>query len=585
MKFTKATQVNTKDSRIAFIFIFFGIFITFLLIRLFYWQIVKGEELKDKAQTQYNKNITIAASRGNILANDETWLAAKTKMYELSASLSDISEDKEFIANKLTKILIAEGKENIDYKTDFIAMEDRLVRLLTKHEGNWITLSKKVTEDQKIEIEDASFSGLHFDDYEARFYPEGSKAAQLLGFVGKDSSGVDTGYFGLEGYYDAVLKGRPGYEERQTDVRGIPFLFEESRKVDEYHGVDLVTSIDKGIQIKAENKLKSGIEKYGATSGSLIVMEPRSGAILAMAAFPSFDPATYSDFESEDFRNPLISNSFEPGSVFKVIAMAAALDANVISPDTLCDICNGPVKIGKYYINTWDNIYRANSTMTDVIVHSDNTGMTFIGFKLGQERFFDYITAFGFGKKTGIDLQGEMSPALRRKGSWSEIDLATATFGQGIAITPIQLIAAVSAIANDGILVKPHVVRKLKVDGWEESIQFEEGKRVISKKAADEITAMMAEAAKNGESKWTNLPGFKVAGKTGTAQIPIQGHYDEDKTIASFVGFAPYDNPRFVMLLTLREPQTSQWASETAAPLWYSIARDLFYYYGIHPEN
>ncbi len=263
--------------------------------------------------------------------------------------------------------------------------------------------------------------------------------------------------------------------------------------------------------------------------------------------------------------------------------MASALDAGVIEPDTKCDICGGPVRIDKYTIETWNNEYRPDSIMTDVIVNSDNVGMVYVGQKLGREHMYDYLNSFGIGNSTGIDLQGEMSPSLRKKDEWGQIDLATASFGQGIAVTPIQMIRAVCAIANKGILLTPQVVDKIVGEGWEEDVKPVIGKRVISEKVASQITAMMVEAAQKGESKWTNTKGFRVAGKTGTAQIPIAGHYDEDKTIASFIGFAPFDNPKFVMLITLHEPKSSQWASETAAPLWYSIAKNLFVHYGIQP--
>ena len=223
--------------------------------------------------------------------------------------------------------------------------------------------------------------------------------------------------------------------------------------------------------------------------------------------------------------------------------------------------------------------------MADVIIHSDNVGMVFVGTKLGKEKMYDYLDKFGIGKNTEIDLQGEMTPTLRERDEWSMVDLATASFGQGIAVTPIQMIRAASVIANDGYLITPLVVGILKGDGWEEVIDSVVDERIISETAANDITAMMVEAAKSGESKWTHVGGFKVAGKTGTAQIPIAGHYDEEKTIASFVGFAPYDDPKFIMLVTLREPSSSPWASETAAPMWYNIAKDLFIYYGVQPEG
>jgi len=208
-----------------------------------------------------------------------------------------------------------------------------------------------------------------------------------------------------------------------------------------------------------------------------------------------------------------------------------------------------------------------------------------VGQKMGADLLYDYLTRFGVGKSTGIDLQGEAVSKLREKGTWNIVDLSTASFGQGVAVTPIQIITAVSSIANGGLKVTPQIVGKLQGDGWEEDVKPVIGERIISKKAADDMTAMMVEAAEHGEAKWTYLKGFNVAGKTGTAQIPIAGHYDKEKTIASFVGFAPADDPKFVMLVTLREPESSPWASETAAPLWYNIAKDLFMHFRIQPER
>ncbi|MGD0523108.1 MAG: penicillin-binding transpeptidase domain-containing protein, partial [Candidatus Microgenomates bacterium] len=221
----------------------------------------------------------------------------------------------------------------------------------------------------------------------------------------------------------------------------------------------------------------------------------------------------------------------------------------------------------------------------DVIVHSDNVGMAFVSQKMGADMLYDYLDKFGIGKLTGIDLQGEVTPKLRERGTWNVVDLATASFGQGIAVTPIQMTKAVSIIANGGFEVTPQVVASLKGDTWESDIKPKIGKRIVSDQAVKEITAMMVDAAKNGEAKWTYINGFNIAGKTGTAQIPIAGHYDATNTMASYIGFAPADDPKFVMLVILNEPKSSIWASETAAPLWYDIARQLFVFLGVQPEN
>jgi len=347
----------------------------------------------------------------------------------------------------------------------------------------------------------------------------------------------------------------------------------------------LVLHLDKGIQRIVEAKLEKAIEAYGAKSGTVIVMNPKDGAVLAMASYPSYDPKEYFKYGDEYFKNPAISDSFEPGSVFKPIIMAAALDAEAVKPDTKCEICDGPLKIDKYEIETWNREYRPDSTMTDVIIHSDNVGMVFAGQKLGADKLYDYLDRFGIGELTNIDLQGEVNPGLREKKTWNIVDLATASFGQGVAVTPIQMAKAVAVIANKGKAAAPQVVDKIEVDAWEEDIKPEIGERVISEKAARAITEMMVLAVKEGESKWVQARGFRVAGKTGTAQIPVKGHYDEEKTIASFVGFAPAEDAKFVMLVTLREPESSPWASETAAPFWFSIAGELFPYLGIQPGS
>ncbi|MFH1280866.1 MAG: penicillin-binding protein 2, partial [Candidatus Beckwithbacteria bacterium] len=325
--------------------------------------------------------------------------------------------------------------------------------------------------------------------------------------------------------------------------------------------------------------------QFGAKSGSISVMDPYTGAIIAMASLPSYDPQEFSIFSPELFLNPVVSDAFEPGSIFKVLVMAAGLDAGVIKKDTKCDICDGPLKIDKYTINTWDDKYRPDSNMTDVLVNSDNVGMVFIGQKLGLEKFYDYFDKFGLNQKTNIDLQDEVAPVARKKNDWTYVDLATASFGQGFLSTGIQLLQAVSVIANGGNLVEPHLVEKVINEIKETTIPTKIKHRVISTETASVVTDMMVASAKEGEAKWASIKGYQIAGKTGTAQIAFEGKYQEEKTNASFIGFAPAKNPKFVMLVTLKEPSTSQWASETAAPLWFSVAQDLLNHFNVLPEN
>lgn len=558
-------------------------FVAFLLliIRLFNWQVLRGKQLSIQARAQYQKNQVLLAPRGDILAQDGSIIVASDDAYLIFAYLPHIENDISVVADKLALLLTEDAED----KNMLLDEANRIKSLLSKDDVFWVPIKHKVSTETKNSVASLTIAGVDFELEEKRIYPEASSAAHLLGFVGKNSQGEDQGYFGIEGYYDLMLAGKPGYLSQESDAQGSPIFLGNTRQVLAVEGVDLVTYIDKAVQLTVEQNLSDAIEKYGAKAGTVIVMDPKTGGIVAQASYPSYDPQKYSSYTDSLFKNPAVSSSFEPGSIFKVFVIAAALDDGVVETDTKCEVCSGPLRVDKYTIETWNQQYRADSTMVDVIVHSDNVGMAWVAQQLGADKLYDYLSLFGIGKLTGIDLQGEATPKLREKGTWNIVDLATAGFGQGVATTPIQIIKGVATIANKGISVNPKMIDKIVGDNWEETIKMKRQKRVISEEVANDVIAMMVEAAKGGEAKWTHLTGFKVAGKTGTAQIPISGHYDEEKTIASFVGFAPADNPKFVMLTTLREPSSSPWASETAAPLWYSIAKDLFLYYGIQPEN
>ncbi len=564
-------------------FLHFGVILVFIaiILRLFYWQIIKAKDLSKQAKSQHELSEDIQAPRGNILANDGSWLSVRADAYILYAEIPNLKDSSKTIANKIAPFLIEDSED----KGLLLEEVNRIQSLLDKKETVWTILTKRLTPEVKSNIEALHIDGLGFERMDIRVYPEASSSAHLLGFVGKQEDGSDIGYFGLEGYYNLSLQGKSGFFEHEKDALGELINVDDIKEVSAIGGVDLLTNINKTVQMYVEKELKEGIEKYSASSGTVIVMNPKDGAIVAMSSFPSYEPDKYWNYSNDLFKNPAISFSFEPGSVFKIFVMASALDSKAIKPDTICDVCDGPYKVDKYYIETWNNEYYPDSTMTDVIVHSDNVGMSFVSSKMGSDLLYDYLKKFGFGNVTGIDLQGEFSPEIREKNNWNVVDLATASFGQGIAVTPIQLIKAGAIIANGGIEVTPQVVDKLQGEGWVYDIKPQIGQRIIGEQAAKDITAMMVEASKNGEAKWTSLRGFNVAGKTGTAQIPIAGHYDDEKTIASFIGFAPSDNPKFVMLVTLQEPQSSPWASETAAPLWFSIAKDLFKYYKIQPNE
>ncbi len=547
-------------------------------MRLFYWQVVRAEYLQAQAEKQHFTDVKVKALRGNILFSDGFILAASNPSFSLFGQPKLIDKDSKVrIGYLLAKTLTQDEEEIESLAKDFISK--------LSQDLYWVLLRKSVTLQEKKQIEALNLSGIGFDQTSSRFYPEGSSSAQILGFVGSNARGESQGYFGLEGFYERELKGVAGLVRHEKDALGLPILIGNFLKSDSRNGKDLSLNIDRTVQFIVEQSLKSGLEKYGAKAASAVVMDPKTGAVLALASFPSYDPQKYFSFPKEYYKNSVVADQYEPGSTFKVLVMAASLNEDLVKPDTRCDICSGPISMGGFTIRTWNNQYRIDTTMTEVIVHSDNTGMVYAAKKLGLDKFYAYLNNFGFGDSTDIDLQDESVPDIRPKNAWKEIDLATASFGQGIAVTPIQMVRAVAAIANGGFLMEPHVVKEIKDGESTYEIKPKVIRQVISDSTSKMVKEMMVAAVENGEAKFTKVRGFRVAGKTGTAQIPVAGHYDPNKTIASFVGFAPADDPKFVMLVRYDQPTSSIFGAETAAPTFFEIAKQLFTYYKIAPAE
>lgn len=560
---------KTSNIRLRSVLVGFAVLFLLLVVRLFYWQVVNAADLKDYGLSQSTESLDVPASRGQILASDGFALATNKISYLVYANPRLVA-DKNTYADKLSGLL---------------DMDQATISALLSQKLFWVRLESGINDIQKKAIDNLHLDGIGFEQQQERFYPEASMAAQLIGFVGKDTYGNQQGYFGLEGYYNDQLEGRSGSLYVIKDALGNPVIndIRQEKKID---GRDLVLTINRTIQYDTQAALEQGVVKYGGESGTAIVMDPQTGKVLAMAQVPNFDPQIYYKFPGESYVNRAVSDLYEPGSTFKVLVMSAAIDMGLVKPDTQCNICAGPVPIDNYKIETWDNKYFPNTTMTDVIQHSDNTGMVFVGRKLGVDNLVSYLKNYGIDETTGIDLQGEVSGTMRPKDQWGAIDLATASFGQGISVTPIQLLTAVSAIANGGNLMKPYVVDKIITDdGKEIDIKPQLKRRVIKASTSQIMTWMMVNAVENGESKWTKIDGYKIAGKTGTAQIPVAGHYDPKNTNASFVGFFPAEKPRFAILVIVNKPKTSIYGSETAAPIFFQIAQDLINEYNIPPSQ
>jgi cell division protein FtsI/penicillin-binding protein 2 len=552
--------------------VFVSLVLLFVLVigRLFYWQVVKAEMLSELAKSQYGYLRKITPKRGEIKTSDGFPIVANKVSYLLFINPTEIKDKNQTIQTLSSLLDITKASISAQL------LPDRF----------WVPIKSGITAQEKDKIEKIQIPGVGFEEHYTRFYPEASAAAHLVGFVGKDEEGQDKGYVGLEGFYDRLLKGKEGYSIELKDALGRPIIAKRTSMTNGLDGGSLSLSLDRSVQFLVEQKLKDGIERYGAAGGMIGVMDPQTGNIIAMTSSPSFSQAKYWEYDESLYKNPFITSTYEPGSVLKPIVMASALDAGLITPQTKCDICAGPVSVSGYDLHTWNDKYYKDTNMVEVIQHSDNTGMVFVALKLGVDKMISYLTKFGIGKLTDIDLQGEIAPSLKARSAWYDVDLATTGFGQGISVTPIELLTAFSALANEGKVMKPRVVTAFENSNGE---VFKMSTKVVSQPISSKTAKIMSEilvnAVEKGEAQWTRLKGYRIAGKTGTASIPVKGHYDSSSTIVSFIGFAPVDKPKFAMLVILEKPTSSIYAAETAAPVFFDITRDLLNYYSIAPSE
>jgi cell division protein FtsI/penicillin-binding protein 2 len=487
--------------------------------------------------------------------------------YDICANPSSIesAEDAESIASQLSPLLDLPPGE--------------LIPILDQ-EKPYALLKPRVSKEIADAIGSLGLTGIYTEPKFRREYPGGELAAHVLGFVTYEY----TGTYGVEGYYEPILKRIvvvPGKRIALQDET-LPDMFNQLALPQD--GPHLILTLDRNIQYLAEQELAKAINKYGADGGTVIIMDPRTGAILAMASYPSYDPNLYYEAQ-ERHSNPAISDHYEPGSVLKVITMAAGLDAGVITTrSTFFD--SGIVEVGGCVIRDPDHHAHGTVTMTDILAYSLNVGVAHVSAYLGEERFYAYLRHFGFGFPTGVDLYGEVPGSVKAPGSreWTKCDLATNSFGQGIAVTPLQMITAVAAVANRGLLMKPYIVEKIVDDQGVIVTQPTAVGQVVSPQTAKQLTEMLVEAVERGAESAT-VPGYDIAGKTGTAQIPVEGGYDPELTIASFVGYAPADDPLFIALVKINRPRVASEGAEVAAPVFRAIAERLFVLLDVPPDS
>jgi cell division protein FtsI/penicillin-binding protein 2 len=507
------------------------------------------ESLRDAG---YTRTLELAADRGVIYDRNGEPLAVNTLDYMIGISPNLVSEPQR------TAQLLASA----------LGLNELEIYEKVRSDDPWVQLAPRISAAVRQQVTALDLAGVTLTPIPRRSYPQGPLAAQIIGFVGGDL----VGYYGVEGYYQDQLAG----QVRERSISRIPFDLPETTQVG--HGSDVVLTIDRDVQYLAENELLRAIQESGATGGTIIVMNPRNGEVLALANYPNFDPNAYFNITDETvLRNPAVNTIYEPGSVMKVITVAAALDRQAIAPD-FSYVDNGVLNVAGISVYNWDRRAYGAVDVTRVLVDSLNIGAATVALEMGRQPFYEEFNEFGFGRITGVDLEGEESGLMPVPGdpNWSEANYVTSSFGQGISVTPLQMLTAVCAIANDGLMMQPHVVRQFVSNGEVIPATPAALGRPISAETAQQVTQMMVAVVESGLDNPARLPGYTIAGKTGTAEIPDPsgGFYQSGVSITTFVGFLPADDPQVAILIKLDRPR-EYWASQVVAPVFSRFVERL----------
>lgn len=525
--------------------------------RLFAFQMFQGEEFKEILIKELP--VTDQPERGVIYDRNGAILAVDRWDYRVAVSPSILSDPEE-LANELAPILqIPRSQLLYDMESPYM----------------YVVLAPRVTSDVADAIRELDYADeVQLDPLPRRFYPQDKLMCHVLGYVNYDN----VGGAGVEGEYQNELAG-----EAASDTVSISPL-REQKSVIAREGSDLVLTIDRNIQYVVEQHLKEALVEHGAVSGSIIVMNPRTGAILAMAAEPCYSPNEVLEIPEGATFNPLVSAAYEPGSVMKLITMAAALDSGTVTPQTTY-VDNGAIEVGGHISYNWDRGAHGTVDMTTLLARSLNVGAATIATWMGPTTFYDYYQRFGFGRPTNIDIMSESSGLMPLPGSsdWQESFLATNSYGQALAVTPLQMISAVSALANGGVLMQPYVVAEIRDGNGVRRHEPTPAGQVISAETAAQMTAM-ATVAVQQEVQEALVEGYTVAGKTGTAQIAEPFGYHPTDVIGSFIGWLPADDPQMIVFVKLDRPTSAPWGSMTAAPVFSKLAKELVVLLDIPPD-
>jgi cell division protein FtsI/penicillin-binding protein 2 len=551
-------SLDRRLSFVASILAVLGMLIVYRLVSIQFG--INSAYFTETALTEYRYKVTVRPPRGEIYDRGGVLLATNVVEYEIGLS-PVLIYDRQTTAQQLANVV-------------GISADELLADMSSPRQ--YVLLVRPAPAAMGQAVMALKLDGVSVTPLNRRFYPHGSLAAHELGFVGYD----DVGYYGVEGFYNSVLSGKV----QVSDESRIPF--EASGGAGLQPGSTLYLTLDSEVQYLSETALAQALSDTGATSGTIIVMDPRTGEILAMASAPTFDPNRFYAMDLSLFSNPAISQQYEPGSTSKVMTMGIALDTGAVQVDSTYDD-TGVVEVGGATIYNWDRAAHGVTSMTDLLAHSLNVGAAKVSLLIGPTRFYHGLDVFGIGKLTGVDLEGEASGQMRKPGQtdWHEADLAENSFGQALAATPLQMIVAVASVANNGLMMQPHIVaRKIDPDNTVTTYGPTVLGRTVSQQTASYLSQMLADGLRR-ETKLALVPGYTVVGKTGTAQIPIPGGYDPDRTIASFIGWGPLDDPRFIVLVKLDRPTVSPYGSETAAPAFSKLVQRLVVLLEIPPDS
>lgn len=547
-----------------------------IISRLYILQVANHSKFKAMAEEQHKTRSELAAKRGEIYlkSGDDKYPLAVNREYMMVFLEPKLIKEKDRAVSELSYILNIERPE--------------IERKLSNSDDMFEIIKKKITEDEANKIRDLKIKGVNLMPEIYRYYPGGELASQIVGFVGSDGESQQ-GRYGLEAYWEDDLRGKNGSLFQERDSAGRWISISDREMIPPQDGVDLILTIDETVQYEIEKILKKTMEKHQADGGSILVQEPSTGKILAMANYPNFNPNEFGKVENMNaFLNPAISSTYESGSVFKTITLAVGIDSGVISPNTTY-IDTGVVNEAGYNIKNSDEKAYGEQTMTQVLEKSLNTGVIFVEKLIGNARFLDYIKNFGFGEKSGIDLPGELAGNISNlKNLKSDIQFFTASYGQGLTVTPLQILSAYSVIANGGNLMKPQIIeKKVYSDGREERVEPELIRKVIKEDSANQAKEMLKSVVVNGHGKRAAVAGYSVGGKTGTAQVAKKDGvgYEDGMTIGSFAGIAPLENPRFAVIVKIDNPKDVEWAESSAAPAFGEVMKFLLNYYNIEPTE